>query len=296
VILLIPRDPLLLLGLFGFGAMLAFTMTHLSVIALRYRERALSRPFVVPFNIRFRGALLPLPAVFGAAATALIWVLMVATHPAGRMVGFAWMAGGLLLYVLHRRSAGTPLLRQPQETRLPSTALVNVDYERILVPVVGTRLSDEMMVLGCQLAAEKGATIDVVYVVEVPMHLPLDAPLAEERLRGQQVLDAAMAVAREFSVEAWPHLVTARQSGRAIVDKAEEWNADVVIVGAVKKRRVDDRLFGDSVTYVLRHAPGEVLVNLVPADYPMQGSAAEIEADRIATAPETGSPADVERK
>jgi len=296
VILLIPRDPLLLLGLFGFGAMLAFTMTHLSVIALRYRERALSRPFVVPFNIRFRGALLPLPAVFGAAATALIWVLMVATHPAGRMVGFAWMAGGLLLYVLHRRSAGTPLLRQPQETRLPSTALVDVDYERILVPVVGTRLSDEMMVLGCQLAAEKGATIDVVYVVEVPMQLPLDAPLAEERLRGRQVLDAAMAVAREFSVEAWPHLVTARQSGRAIVDKAEEWNADVIIVGAVKKRRVDDRLFGDSVTYVLRHAPGEVLVNLVPADYPMQGSAAEIEAERVAKALEPGSRADVERK
>jgi APA family basic amino acid/polyamine antiporter len=295
-ILLVPRDPLLLLGLFGFGAMLAFTMTHLSVIALRYREPALPRPFVVPFNIRFRGALLPLPAVFGAAATALIWVFMVATHPAGRIVGFAWMAGGLLLYTLHRRSAGQPLMRQPQETRLPSTALVDVDYERILVPVVGTRLSDEMMVLGCQLAAEKGATIDAVYVVEVPMHLPLDAPLAEERLHGRQVLDAAMAVAREFSVEAWPHLVTARQSGRAIVDKAEEWNADVIIVGAVKKRRVDDRLFGDAVTYVLRHAPGEVLVNLVPADYPMQGSAAEIEAERIATAPETGSRANVERK
>jgi len=198
--------------------------------------------------------------------------------------------------VLHRRSGGNPLLRQPQETRLPSTTLSDVDYERILVPVVGTRLSDEMMVLGCQLAADKGATIDAVYVVEVPMQLPLDAPLDEERWRGQQVLDAAMAVAHEFGVEAWSHLVTARQSGRAIVDTAQEWNADVIIVGAVKKRRVDDRLFGEAVTYVLRHAPGEVLVNLVPADYPMQGSAAEIEAERIATAPETGSRADVERK
>ena len=295
-VLLIPRDPILLLGLFGFGAMLAFTLTHLSVIALRYRESALSRPFVVPFNIRFRGALLPLPAVLGAVATAFIWVIMVATHPAGRIVGFAWMAGGLVLYVLHRRSAQQPLLRQPQETRLPSTALSDVDYERILVPVDGTRLSDEMMVLGCQLAADKGATIDVVQVIEVPMHLALDAPLTEERRRGEQLLEAAMAVAREFGVEAWPHLVTARQSGRAIVDKAEEWRADVIIVGAVKKRRVDDRLFGDSVTYVLRHAPGEVLVNLVPADYVMQGSAAEIEAERMTPAPEPGSQADVERK
>jgi APA family basic amino acid/polyamine antiporter len=276
--------------------MIAFTMTHLSVIALRYRERSLARPFVVPFNIRFRGALLPLPAVLGAAATVLIWALMVATHPAGRILGFAWMAGGVLLYVLHRRSAGDPLLRQPQEARLPSTTLSDVDYERILVPVVGTRLSDEMMVLGCQLAAEKGAIIDIVYAVEVPMQLPLDAPLVEERRRGRHVLDTAMAVAREFNVEAWPHLVAARQSGRAIIDTAEEWNADVIIIGAVKKRRVDDRLFGDAVTYVLRHAPGEVLVNLVPADYPMQGSADEIEAELIATAPETGSRTDVERK
>jgi amino acid transporter/nucleotide-binding universal stress UspA family protein len=294
--LLVPQDPLLLLGLFGFGAMLAYTVTHLSVIALRYRERTLSRPFVVPFNIRFRGALLPLPAVFGAAATALIWALMVATHPAGRVVGFAWMAGGLLLYVLHRRSAGTPLMRQPQETRLPSAALSDVDYERILIPVVGTRLSDEMMVLGCQLAADKGATIDVIYVVEVPMQLPLDAPLADERRRGRQVLDTAMAVAREFNVEAWPHLVAARQSGRAIVDKGQEWHADVIIMGAVKKRHVDDRLFGDSVTYVLRHAPGEVLLNLVPSDYPTQGSAAEIEAEYGPPAPEAGSQVNVERK
>ncbi|MCX6372283.1 MAG: universal stress protein [Actinobacteria bacterium] len=296
VILLIPKDPMLLLGLFGFGAMVAFTLTHLSVIALRYREPALARPFVVPLNLRFRGALLPLPAVFGAVATALIWALMVATHPAGRIVGFAWMAAGLVLYVLHRRSVRQPLLRQPQETRLPSTALSDVDYDRILVPVDGTRLSDEMMVLGCQLAADKGATIDVVHVIEIPMQLPLDAPLADERRRGKMVLDAAMAVAREFGVDAWPHLVAARQSGRAIVDTAEEWNADVVIVGAVKKRRVDGRLFGDAVTYVLRHAPGEVLVNLVPGDYPMQGSAAEIEAELVATAPEKGSRADVERK
>jgi len=74
--LLIPRDPTVLLGLFGFEAMLAFIATHLSVIAQRVRERALARPFVVPFDIRFRGALLPLPAVAGAAATAFIWVFI----------------------------------------------------------------------------------------------------------------------------------------------------------------------------------------------------------------------------
>jgi len=291
-VLLLPRDPLILFGLFGFGALLAFTAAHLSVIVLRYREKGLGRPFVVPLGVRWRGAVLPLPALAGAAATALCWALMLATHSIAGIVGFAWMAAGLLLYVAHRRRAGYPLVRQPRETALPSAARSNVDYERILVPVVGTRLSDEMMVLGCQLAADKGATIDVVYVVEVPMHLPLGAPPTDEQERGRRVLDAALAVAREFGVEARSHLVTARRPGHAIVEAAEEWNADVIILGALRKLRLDNHEFGDSVTYVLRHAPCEVLVNLVPADYPMQGSADEIDAERSEAADDSAHRAD----
>jgi basic amino acid/polyamine antiporter, APA family len=227
---------------------------------------------VVPLSIRFRGALLPLPAVIGAAACLAIWVIMVVTHPTARIVCFAWLAGGLLLYVVYRRAAGRPLLHQPMETALPAAAMSNVDYERILVPVNGTRLSDEMMVLACQLATEKGATIDVVYVVEVPMNLPLDASMERERARGTKVLDVAMAVAAEFGVEAWPHLVLSRRAGRAIVETAEEWDCDVVVIGSPRKLRSDARLVGSTVEYVMRNAPGEVLLNLVPHDYPMEST------------------------
>ncbi len=295
-VLLLPNDPLLLLGLFGFGAALAFTMANLSVIALRYREPSIARPFVVPFNVRYRGALLPIPAIAGAAATAVIWVLMVATHPSGRVAGFVWLAAGLLLYAGFRRAEGYKMLSQPHEMALPTAALSDVDYDRILVPVVGTRLSDEMMVLGCQLATEKNAVMDLVYVVEVPMQMPLDATLPNKRQRGRHVLDAAMAVAREFGVEAWPHLVSARTPGRAIVDAAREWDSDVVILGAVRTQRLDGRLVGDTVAYILRHAPGEVLLNLVPDDYPMQGSAADFDAQPQGDAVEKRATADAERK
>ncbi len=275
--LLLPADPVLLFGLFGFGAALAFSMANASVIVLRYREPAQSRPYVMPFNLRYRGALLPVPALVGAVASVAIWVFMVVTHPEGRLVGFLWLGAGVLVYVVHRRQARLPLGRQPEQRRLPSAALADVDYERILVPVDGTRLTDEMVVLGCQLAADKGATLDAVYVVEIPMNLPLDATMPEERERGRRVLDAALAVAQEFGVEAWPHLVASRTVGRAVVQTAEEWNADVVIMGAVRRRRLDDRVLDESTTHVLRHAPGEVLLNYVPDDYPMLGSGAEID-------------------
>ncbi len=295
-VLLLPADPVLLFGLFGFGAALAFTLANASVIALRFREPALSRPYVTPFNVRFRGVLLPVPALVGAAAAALIWIFMVATHPEGRLLGFVWLGAGLLVYVVHRRGARLPLGRQPVQRALPSAALADVDYERILVPVDGTRLTDEMMVLGCQLAADKGATIDAVYVVQVPMNLPLDATMPEERERGRSVLDAALAVAQEFRVEAWPHLVAARTVGRAVVQTAEEWDADVVIMGAVRRRRLDDRLLDDSAAYVLRHAPGEVLLNYVPEDYPMVGSGAEIDAERVAAKERPPAPANAAKE
>jgi APA family basic amino acid/polyamine antiporter len=288
-VLLLPNDPLLLLGLFGFGVAIAFTMAHLSVIALRFREPSISRPFVVPLNIRYRGALLPLPAVAGAVATAIIWVLMVATHPVGRVAGFVWLAAGLLLYAGYRRAEG-------YQMALPAAALSDVDYDRILVPVVGSRLSDEMMVLGCQLATEKNAVMDLVYVVEVPMHMTLDAALPNKRGRGRYVLDAAMAVAREFGVEAWPHLVSARTPGRAIVEAAREWSSDVIILGAVRNKRLDGRLVGDTVAYIMRNGPGEVLLNLVPDDYPMQGSAADFDAQPQGDAAAERTTTDAERK
>ncbi len=289
-VLLIPDDPLLLLGLFGFGAALAFTLANASLVALRYREPAISRPFVIPFNVRVRGVPLPIPAMIGAGTMAVVWVLMVATHRTGAIVGFAWLAVGLVLYTVHRRRAGYPLLTQPREAEVPAAALSDVDYDRVLVPVQGTRLTDEMVVLACQLAAEKDAVIDVLYVLEVPMNLPLDASLPDGRARGKHVLDTAIAVAREFGVEAWPHLVSARSPGRAIVDTAREWGSDVIIMGTVRRHRTDGRLVGDTVAHVMRKARAEVLLNLVAEDYPMLGSAAQYDAEQAAAKPQ-GSPA-----
>jgi K+-sensing histidine kinase KdpD len=128
------------------------------------------------------------------------------------------------------------------------------------------------------------------------MQMPLNATLPNKRQRGRHVLDAAMAVAREFGVEAWPHLVSARTPGRAIVDTAAEWNADVIILGAVRKQRLDGRLVGDTVAYIMRHTHGEVLLNLVPDDYPMQGSAADFDAQPTGDAVDETTTADAERK
>lgn len=276
-VLVAPADSALLAELLGFGSLLAFALAHVAVIALRYREPGLARPYYVGGNVRIRGASVPVVAVCGAVLCAALWVALVATHPTGRLVGAAWLAFGLVSYVMYRKAAGHGLLRPPRVTHLPASAAVDIDYNQILVPVIGSRLTDEMMVLGCQLATEKAASIDALYVVEVPMELSLDAPEERQLKRAEKVLELAGAIATEFGVEMRSHVVVGRSAGRAIVDVAEERRADVVILGAVRKRRLTNLVFGDTVSYVLRHAACEVLVNLVPADYPMAGSADEAE-------------------
>ena len=129
-----------------------------------------------------------------------------------------------------------------------------------------------MRVLACQLATEKKASIDGVYVIEVPLNLPLDARLVNERARAEKVLAAAAVIADQFKVKFTPHVATARQAGRAIVEEAIERRSEVIILGTTRKRRIGNLIFGRTTDFVLDHAPCEVLLNLVPRDYPSEGS------------------------
>ncbi len=53
--LTVPADLDFLVGIYAFGAMLAFTIAHLAIVKLRYREPERERPYRVPLSVRFRG-------------------------------------------------------------------------------------------------------------------------------------------------------------------------------------------------------------------------------------------------
>ena len=54
IALVLPADLELLAAIYAFGATLAFTLVHLSVIRLRFREPERDRPYRIPFDIRDR--------------------------------------------------------------------------------------------------------------------------------------------------------------------------------------------------------------------------------------------------
>src|SRR6185369_1526875 len=118
--LTIPADIDFLVGIYAFGAMLAFTIAHLSIVRLRYREPGRERPYAVPFSIRVRGGSLPLPAVLGALLSGAGWITVLVLHTGARYVGLGWLVGGLALYVAYRRIDGNPLLKR---VTVPESAL-----------------------------------------------------------------------------------------------------------------------------------------------------------------------------
>jgi APA family basic amino acid/polyamine antiporter len=93
----------LLVDLYAFGAVLAYTTAHASIIALRIKEPNLPRPFKIPLNIRIKGREIPITAVIGGLATFATWFMVVYTHEIGRIVGFSWLGVGLIVYFLYRR-------------------------------------------------------------------------------------------------------------------------------------------------------------------------------------------------
>ncbi len=85
--LVVPEDLDFLVGIYAFGAMLAFTIAHLSICRLRYSEPDRDRPYRVPLSVRVRGGELPLPAVLGALICGAGWVAVMMLHEPARYVG-----------------------------------------------------------------------------------------------------------------------------------------------------------------------------------------------------------------
>ena len=193
--LVVPTNVKLLAGIYAFGATLAITIAHLSIVRLRVRAPERARPFRIPWNVPWRGAELPAPAIFAAIVSGLAFLSVLAYHDTARWVGGGWMAIGLVFYVVYRKVfEGTTLTRRVSVTEKALTKQVpEVAFRKILVPVFGTKLDDDIVATAGRLAAAEQEEADggaedtrlaLVYVIEVPLTLPLDAELPPEHRGG----------------------------------------------------------------------------------------------------------------
>jgi APA family basic amino acid/polyamine antiporter len=285
------EDADFLVGIFAFGALLGLTIAHLSIIVLRFREPTRDRPYGMPLSIRLARGSLPIPAAIGALLSFAAWVGVVITHSGARYVGLGWMAAGLVLYVVYRLTQGKSLT---QRVTVPATALqreeVESSYGSILVPIFGNALDDDIVQTAGRLAAEDardtdddatGATIEAVWIFEVPMALPIDARLPEAQLeRARAALRRAKEVGEEYEgVQVATATVRARRAGQAIVDEARRRGVELIVLAAEEPSRIRggamyggsaglENFVGDVTKYVVNKAPCRVILTAPPAAEP----------------------------
>ena len=243
--------------MYAFGAMLSFTIAHVAVVTLRIRKpddemEWRARPSIGRW---------PLFAIVGALGTGIAWLVVVVQDAPTRYAGIGWLALGFVFYPLYRRRLGEPLRTT---VRAPVVITVGaLEYSNILVPVAPGYPSDEAMDVACRLARERRSRIVAITVVEVPLDLPLDAYLPDEVSTANEQLDEARAIGESYGVSVTTRIVRARNTGRAIVDEAIRRGAEIIVMGGPRRIRLQRgrrAIFGDTVDFVLKHAPTRVMV------------------------------------
>lgn len=143
-------------------------------------------------------------------------------------------------------------------------------YQRILVPVDGSSNSTQGLSEAIALAKLTGGRLRLVHVVDEPfVALGSDGALCASgdlfqivRDTAQRVLADATEAARHAGVSADDELLDSFD-GRVcdlVVKAAQDWSADLIVIGTHGRRGVGRLLLGSDAEQILRLAPVPVLL------------------------------------
>jgi len=200
------------------------------------------------------------------------------------------MAFGLGLYVIYRRTQDKPLLKRvtvPAESlRAEHHEAGEGDYGSVLVPLTGSPLDDDIVQTAARLLSSDAAdadetdaaTIEALWIFEIPMALPIDARLPEARLaRAREALQRAKLVGEEYTgVEVATATVRARRAGKAVVEEARRRGVEAIVLAAEEPTRIrtgallggragGENFVGEMTKYVVAKAGCRVILTAPPA-------------------------------
>jgi basic amino acid/polyamine antiporter, APA family len=257
--LLIPGQIDLLGNLYSFGAMLSFTTAHVSIVALRVRRPEVERPYRAPWNVRIRGSDIPLSACLGALGTFAAWISVVVLHGEARTVGIPWMLAGIVLFVVYRRRSGLDLTSPAKIDRGERPPdFTPLEYRSALVPIFGEDVSADALAAAARFVGPD-ATVDAVYVIDVPPQLPLDGPLADAEEHGRNVLESARLIGKRSGLHVRTSMLRTHNPGRTLVDEARRLGSEIVYL-ADAHAPASERALGPTAQYLLAERPCRIIV------------------------------------
>lgn len=140
------------------------------------------------------------------------------------------------------------------------------NYQRILVPVDGSATALQALATAIEFARSSGGRLLAVHAVEeLAFVAGMDYSgqlITVAREAGEKSLQEAAQRAREAGVEVETRLLehTARRLGESIAHCAQEWQADLIVVGTHGRRGIGRLLLGSGAEQIIRLATAPVLV------------------------------------
>jgi APA family basic amino acid/polyamine antiporter len=257
---LIPGQAVFLGNMYAFGAMLSFTIAHVSVIRLRIREPAHERPYRGPGNIRVRGHELPLFAIVGGLGTFLAFVTVTALHLDVAAAGVGWLLIGVIVYLTYRHRQGLDLTTTTKVAITRPAAEAEAEYNSFLVAFDERGYSPEVMATAARLAERRRRGIHVLVTITVPATSPIGAELPEHESAAQTIIEEAKVQAGRRVSGHWEK-VRPGQTARRIIDEAREMHADAIVMPMA----TSGGGFSRTLETVLRERPCRVIIESTPS-------------------------------
>lgn len=254
IVLVIPGDLRWLADLYNYGAMLAFSMAHLSLIKLRFVQPGMERPFKLHGNVRVKGGEVPVTAVLGFLGTFFVWLIVIATHEVGRVLGTVWMISGLVMYAIYRNMNKLPLVdraEMPVE-EIPKRKPMRI--KKVLIPTTGYAHFQGIVETACKVAKADGAMVESLYIQEGPTILKKGPGVPLET--GKAAVEKIRRTAMRYGLEVREKVILqGRFAGVEILEELRKGGHDLVVLGFSERSMVDKVLVGDVVNELLNSAP-----------------------------------------
>jgi hypothetical protein len=131
---------------------------------------------------------------------------------------------------------------------------------KILFPFVGRELSERALQATLRLAWAEQATVVPAYLATVPMQLALDVPVGKACEEAFEVFEAIEQQASRIGVPVDGRIARGRNVRHALRTLLDEVPGVTRVVVAAASNGSHDGFSVDDVAWLLRNAPGEVLV------------------------------------
>jgi APA family basic amino acid/polyamine antiporter len=271
IVAILPGQATFLGSMYSFGALMSFTIAHVSVARLRKVSPDRPRPYRGPGNIRIGGYDAPLFALVGGTFTALAFIVICVLNPTVAIAGVGWMALGIAVYVPYRRRQGLDLT-STFKVAIPQPVVDHeAEYDSILVALNAEEPYDaQLMATAIKLAARRRRGIHVLVTVSVPYALTIDARVPDREAAADSLIEQARVQGGRRVTGHWEK-VRGGQAGRRIIEEAEDMRAAAIVM-ALPRRVAGASLFGKTLETVLAERPCRVVIESSPDDVAARGA------------------------